>query len=165
MNLNKNNLTPLMKCVFKTIDSLYQSYMPFLQGGGLFLKTNEQYELGDFVLLHVSLLDDGTVYPISGKVAWITPKGAQANKPAGIGVQFIDDITRSCEQIAGLSRSALILEQRSAAYGVVCEQRSAENQGVTAKTVDLSTRPNDFCNKIEELLGDRLNSSKTTDTM
>mgnify|MGYP000627780561 CR=1 FL=1 len=26
--------------------------------------------------------------PVAGKVAWITPKGAQGNKIAGIGVQF-----------------------------------------------------------------------------
>jgi type IV pilus assembly protein PilZ len=26
--------------------------------------------------------------PVAGKVAWITPKGAQGNKTAGIGVQF-----------------------------------------------------------------------------
>ena len=25
------------------------------------------------------------------KIAWITPQGGQSNKPAGIGVQFIDD--------------------------------------------------------------------------
>src|SRR3990167_2408524 len=86
-----HNTIPLIKCSFKTIDSLYQSYMPFLQGGGLFVKTTQQYELGDLVLLNIRLLDDATGYVMSGKIAWITPTGAQGNKPAGIGVQFIDD--------------------------------------------------------------------------
>ena len=65
--------------------------MPFLHGGGLFIKTSKHYSLGDFVLLNIILMEDPTVYSISGKIAWITPKGARANKPAGIGVQFTDD--------------------------------------------------------------------------
>lgn len=28
---------------------------------------------------------------VAGKVVWVTPKGAQGNKPSGVGVQFVDD--------------------------------------------------------------------------
>ena len=28
--------------------------------------------------------------PVAGKVVWVTPVGAQGNRPAGIGVQFAD---------------------------------------------------------------------------
>ena len=88
--MNNNSLS-ILNGVFKTADALYKAYMPFLQGGGLFVKTNGHYKLGDFLVLNLSLLDDPTVYRVSGKIAWITPQGGQSNKPAGIGVQFIDD--------------------------------------------------------------------------
>ena len=36
----------------------------------------------------VNLVDDNEKIPLSGKIVWITPKGAQNNKTAGVGVQF-----------------------------------------------------------------------------
>jgi len=39
----------------------------------------------------VTFLDETEQVTIEGTVIWITPKGAQGNKPAGIGVQFISD--------------------------------------------------------------------------
>ena len=36
----------------------------------------------------LTLTDSKDKLPVAGKVAWITPKGAQGNKIAGIGVQF-----------------------------------------------------------------------------
>ena len=36
----------------------------------------------------VNLVDDDEKIPLSGRVVWITPKGAQNNKTAGVGVQF-----------------------------------------------------------------------------
>ena len=32
----------------------------------------------------------GEKIPVAGKVTWITPKGAQGNRAAGVGVQFND---------------------------------------------------------------------------
>lgn len=67
---------------------LYAAYMPFIQNGGLFVPTNKQYELGDEVFILLSLMDEPEKIPITGHVVWITPKGAQGNRQAGIGVQF-----------------------------------------------------------------------------
>ena len=36
----------------------------------------------------VNLVDDNEKIPLSGRIVWITPKGAQNNKTAGVGVQF-----------------------------------------------------------------------------
>jgi type IV pilus assembly protein PilZ len=36
-------------------------------------------------------MDDATKYPIAGKIAWITPAGANNNKVQGIGVHFSAD--------------------------------------------------------------------------
>lgn len=67
---------------------LYSAYMPYLQNGGLFVPTNKPYQLGDEVFMLLSLMDEAEKIPIAGTVAWITPRGAQGNRTAGIGVQF-----------------------------------------------------------------------------
>lgn len=68
--------------------SLYQAYMPFVKGGGLFVPTNRKYSLGDDVFILLSLADEKDRLPVPGKVIWVTPNGAQGNRMAGIGVQF-----------------------------------------------------------------------------
>jgi type IV pilus assembly protein PilZ len=71
--------------------ALYAAYMPFLQNGGIFVPTNKPYKLGDEIYLILTLMDDPTKYPIAGKVAWVTPAGANNNKAQGIGVHFSSD--------------------------------------------------------------------------
>jgi type IV pilus assembly protein PilZ len=68
--------------------AMYLAYMPFLKGGGLFVPTTKKYSLGDDVFILLSLIDDKDRLPVAGRVVWITPTGAQGNRPAGIGVQF-----------------------------------------------------------------------------
>jgi type IV pilus assembly protein PilZ len=72
-------------------NQLIHLYMPFITNGGLFVKTDKNYQLGDEVFLLVKLIDEPEKYTIAGKVAWITPPNAQAGRPAGIGVQFGPD--------------------------------------------------------------------------
>ena len=67
---------------------LYAAYMPFIENGGLFIPTNKSYSLGDEVFMLLTLMDEPEKIPVAGKVVWITPKGAQGNRAAGIGVQF-----------------------------------------------------------------------------
>jgi type IV pilus assembly protein PilZ len=67
---------------------LYSAYMPYLEHGGLFVPTNKPYKIGDEVFMLLNLMDEADKIPIAGKVVWITPKGAQGNRTAGIGVQF-----------------------------------------------------------------------------
>ena len=69
---------------------LYAAYMPFVSNGGLFIPTNKSYKLGDEVFMLLSLMDEAEKIPVAGKVVWVTPKGAQGNRAAGIGVQFSD---------------------------------------------------------------------------
>ncbi len=70
--------------------SLFSAYMPFIRGGGLFVPTTKRYTIGDEVFILLSLMEDKDRLPVSGKVVWITPVGAQGNRTAGIGVQFND---------------------------------------------------------------------------
>lgn len=67
---------------------LYATYMPFIKHGGLFIPTNKPYKLGDEVFMLLNLMEETEKLPVSGKVIWITPAGAQGNRAAGIGVQF-----------------------------------------------------------------------------
>lgn len=70
---------------------LYAAFMPFIKNGGLFIPTSKSYHLGDEVFLLLNLMDEPEKIPVAGKVIWVTPKGAQGNRAAGIGVQFNGD--------------------------------------------------------------------------
>ena len=80
----------ILSLAIKDKGALYNAYMPFVRGGGLFVPTAKRYNLGDEVFILLSLMDEKDRIPVAGKVAWVTPIGAQGNRPAGIGVQFAD---------------------------------------------------------------------------
>jgi type IV pilus assembly protein PilZ len=75
----------------KDQNTLYAAYMPFLKNGGLFIPTNKDYKLGEEVFMLVTLMDESEKVPIPAKVVWVTPPGAQGNRPPGIGVEFNDE--------------------------------------------------------------------------
>lgn len=81
----------ILSLTIKDKSVLYAAYMPFINEGGLFIPTNKQYQLGDEVFMLLKLMDEPEKIPVAGKVVWVTPKGAQGNKVAGIGVQFTGD--------------------------------------------------------------------------
>lgn len=67
--------------------ALYAAYMPFIQGGGLFVPTSRQANLGDDLYLILTLVDDATKFALPGKVVWVTPPGS-TGRQQGIGIQF-----------------------------------------------------------------------------
>jgi type IV pilus assembly protein PilZ len=85
MNNSRNGILSL---TIKDKAVLYSAYMPYLLNGGLFVPTNKPYNVGDEVFMLLSLMDEAEKIPIAGKVVWVTPRGAQGNRTAGIGVQF-----------------------------------------------------------------------------
>jgi type IV pilus assembly protein PilZ len=76
---------------FVSDKDLYQAYMPFLKTGGLFVRSPENFDLGDDVTLEVTLPDSLEPSTVLGKICWLTPVGAQIGTPAGIGVSFEED--------------------------------------------------------------------------
>lgn len=80
----------ILSISIKSKNELYSAYMPFVNNGGLFIPTQKHYKLGDEVFILLSLIDEPDKVPITGKVVWLTPTGAQGNRVAGIGVQFGD---------------------------------------------------------------------------
>lgn len=87
---------------FLDIKELNRAFMPFLKQGGLFVRTARQYKVGQSLALSVTLPDALETVTVTGKVAWITPHGAQNNSPAGIGVAFIDDKSQLRDKIEKL---------------------------------------------------------------
>lgn len=76
---------------FKDKTELFNSYMPYISGGALFVRTDRHCNLGEEIFLLIKLLDEGEKYPVAGEVVWITPKCAQGGRAAGIGVKFVGD--------------------------------------------------------------------------
>ncbi|GMR08554.1 MAG: PilZ domain-containing protein [Gammaproteobacteria bacterium] len=80
----------ILSLTIKDKSALYAAYMPFVKNGGLFIPTNKAYKLGDEVFMLLMLMEETEKIPVAGKIVWITPKGAQGNRAAGVGVQFSD---------------------------------------------------------------------------
>jgi type IV pilus assembly protein PilZ len=89
-----------LSLAIKDKNALYAAYMPFLKGGGIFIPSTRPYKLGEEVFLLLSLMDSKEKIPVAGHVVWITPKGAQGGRTAGIGVQF-------SEKDSGLARTRI----------------------------------------------------------
>ena len=98
----------ILSLTIKDKSALYAAYIPFINGGGLFIPTKKSYNLGGEVFMLLTLMDEPEKIPVAGKVVWITPIGAQGNRAAGIGVQFSDqDDGAARNKIEGLLAGAL----------------------------------------------------------
>jgi len=80
----------ILSLSIKDKNALYAAYMPFVTNGGLFIPTTRQYEMGEEVFILLNLMDEAERLPISGKIIWITPDGAEGYRAAGVGFQFSD---------------------------------------------------------------------------
>jgi type IV pilus assembly protein PilZ len=97
MNPIRGPRNGILSLAIKDKAALYAAYMPFVRNGGLFIRTKKDYQLGDEVFMLLNLMEEAEKIPVAGTVVWITPKGAQGSRVAGIGVQFNDqdDIARA----------------------------------------------------------------------
>ncbi|HEY1058713.1 MAG TPA: PilZ domain-containing protein [Limnobacter sp.] len=77
-----------------------QVYMPFIKGGGVFVETDKDYNLGDPVFVLLTVGDEGRRFPINGKVVWICGPNARGDKPQGIGIQFPKDDSGESARLA-----------------------------------------------------------------
>ena len=98
-NERQNSRNGILSLTIKDKAVLYSAYMPFLQYGGLFVPTNKTYDIGDEVFMLLTLMDEPEKIPIAGKVVWVTPRGAQGNRTAGIGVQFSEQDSNANSKI------------------------------------------------------------------
>jgi len=85
----------VIQLAIKEKAALYAAYIPLFAEGGIFVPTTRDYRLGDDVYVLLSLPDDPQRYPVAGKVAWVTPPRAAANRTQGVGIRFpADDKSR-----------------------------------------------------------------------
>ena len=89
--MTRRSPAAVLKISIEDVSSLHAAYMSFLRNGGLFISTTQTHKLGAQVRLLLTLLDEPAVIPIEGRVVWVTPEGAQGNRPAGIGVEFSEE--------------------------------------------------------------------------
>lgn len=81
----------VIQLAIKEKAALYAAYIPLFADGGIFIPTTRDYKLGDDVYVLLSLPDETQRYPIAGKVAWVTPARAAANRTQGLGIRFPSD--------------------------------------------------------------------------
>lgn len=81
----------VIQLAIKEKAALYAAYIPLFADGGVFIPTTRDYKLGDDVYVLLSLPEDPQRYPVAGKVAWVTPARAAANRTQGVGVRFPSD--------------------------------------------------------------------------
>ena len=70
--------------------ALYTAYMPFIKNGGLFIRSEKNYKLGEEIFLLLKLMNETEKFTIAVKVVWISPPGGQDGLVSGVGVQFDD---------------------------------------------------------------------------
>jgi type IV pilus assembly protein PilZ len=82
----------VLSLVIKERAGLYASYMPFIEGGGMFIPTTKEYLMGDQVYLLLQLMDNPKRFSVACKVVWVSPAGV-SQRTQGIGVQIPYDET------------------------------------------------------------------------
>lgn len=81
----------LLSVTFVDKNALYNAYMSFVKGGGVFIATHKAYKLGDLVELELKFPEEKERFTATGKVIWITPVGAQGNRIPGVGLQLQEE--------------------------------------------------------------------------
>ncbi|MCG3878872.1 PilZ domain-containing protein [Psychrobacter sp. Ps6] len=81
----------ILTCNIESIDTLYASYLSFVNNGALFVPSDQPQQLGNEVFIAITLPNSSERLPMNGKVVWINSK-TQAGRPAGFAVQIGSDI-------------------------------------------------------------------------
>ncbi len=103
----------ILTLTIKDKSVLYAAYMSFIKNGGLFIPTSKDYKLGDEVFMLLTLMEEPERLPVAGKVVWITPRGAQGNRAAGVGVQFNEDGANTRNKIETYLAGALKTDRQT----------------------------------------------------
>lgn len=74
----------------RTEESVAQCYMRRVRGGGMVIYNDDEFNIGDEVLIMLSMVNcDGRI-PVSCRVVWINPKDGSGGSQM-IGLQFVND--------------------------------------------------------------------------
>ncbi len=103
----------ILSLTIKTKEELYQAYLPYISNGGLFIPTLRSYHLGEEVFMLLELMEEGDKIPVTGKVVWVTPKGAQGGRTPGIGIQLSPDDSTLINKIENYLAGALNSDRKT----------------------------------------------------
>lgn len=81
----KNNVIYLS---FADSRGLYQAYMPFVEGCGLFYPSEQNYELEQEVFVFLTLPEKMGKFAASGRIVWINPPKKAVKRMPGVGIQL-----------------------------------------------------------------------------
>jgi len=99
----KQEARNILSVTLKDKTALHANYMPFIRGGGIYAATEQEFSLGDSVILSMNLIAQAKKFAVPGKVVWMSPQQAQGAQ--GVGVQFTgntkDNVRMALESILG----------------------------------------------------------------
>ena len=89
------------------LKDLYQAYMPFVDGCGIFVPTEEIYSLEQEVFIFLKLPGDLGKFAASGRIVWLNPPKKASRRMPGVGVQLRGKEAPRIREIieAGLGKS------------------------------------------------------------
>ena len=97
----------VIKINIDDLKDLYQYYMPYVDGCGIFVPTEEIYSLEQEVFIFLKLPGDLGKFAASGRIVWLNPPKKAARRMPGVGVQLRGKEAPRIREIieAGLGKS------------------------------------------------------------
>ena len=89
------------------LKDLYQYYMPYVDGCGIFVPTTEAYNLEQEVFVFLKLPGDLGKFAASGRIVWLNPPKKASRRIPGVGIQLRGKEAPRIREIieAGLGKS------------------------------------------------------------
>ena len=97
----------VIKINIDDLKDLYQYYMPYVDGCGIFVPTEEIYSLEQEVFIFLKLPGDLGKFAASARIVWLNPPKKASRRMPGVGVQLRGKEAPRIREIieAGLGKS------------------------------------------------------------
>lgn len=74
---------------FSDLVALLRAHMTFVHDTGLFIPTDQSFQLGEVIRVTVTLPETPSPIEFTGEIVWITPKSTHdSSQIAGVGIQL-----------------------------------------------------------------------------
>lgn len=80
----------IVKLTIHTKQELVKSYIKQFKNGGIFVKGNFDYSIGDDIFLILTINELNHKIAVNGTVCWKSPP-TSISSPSGVGIQFNND--------------------------------------------------------------------------
>lgn len=81
----------VIKLNYNDKNELANSYVKYFCNGGIFIRSNHEYDFGQELFLLISILNEDILLAVSGTVCWYSPKDIELGAYYQVGVQFNND--------------------------------------------------------------------------